>query len=210
MVAVFLAHHDVDGSAEGGNATGHELGGGEEFDALHHGDVDGDVEEEMSGLGIGDVHAVEEENHLVKGSSAHGEVALDIVAAARAEVDAGKERNEVADGADRRVGEIVSGENRRRLGRAEKGVRRSNDSDGGKEAFVEGVFRLGECLHGEQEGAEGEYGSGFLELAVGNVGGQTANVDYPMQGIEGGIGRTAEASETKRTGFVLNVLVHLG
>ena len=96
MVTIFLAHHDVDATAEGSDAPSHELGGREELDTLHHGDVDGNVEEEMACLGVGEVDAVEEDDHLVEGASAHGEVALHIVAAAGAEVDAWQQGDEDA------------------------------------------------------------------------------------------------------------------
>ena len=142
VVAVFLAYYDVDAAAEGGDAPRHELGRGEEFDALHHADVDGHVEQMVSGLGVGEVDTVDEQNDLVEGAATHGKVALHIVAATCAQVSPRQHRYEVAKGVDGSVGEILRGEHRRRLGRAEEGVRLSNDVDGGQEAFVGVVVGL--------------------------------------------------------------------
>ena len=116
MVAVFLAHHNIHGTAEGGDAACHELGRGQQFDALYHGDVHGQVENVVAGLRISEVDAVEKQHGLVEGASTHGEVSLHIVASARAQINARQHRNEVAKCADRRVGKMLSGEYRRRLG----------------------------------------------------------------------------------------------
>ena len=209
MVAVFLAYYDVDAAAEGSDAPRHELGWGEEFDALHHADVDGHVEQMVSGLGVGEVDTVDEQNDLVEGAATHGKVALHIVAAACAQVSPRQHRYEVAKGVDGSVGEILRGEHRRRLGRAEEGVRLSDDVDGGQEAFVGVVVGLCRGLQGEEEHAEGGDGCGLVQLAVGNVGGQVADVHYPVQGVVGGIGRAAVATETERRGSGLFVLIHV-
>ena len=95
---------------------------------------------------------------------------------------------------------MVSGEHRRRLGRAEKGVRWSNNLYSGQEAFVGVVVGLRQGLHGHQGDAEGENSCGLVQLPVGNVGGYVADVHHAMQGVESGVGRTAESTETERSG----------
>ena len=97
-VAVLLADHDVYGSAEGYDTTCHTLGGRQQLDAFYHRDVDGDIEGVVTCLGIGEVDAVEHDEHLVKGASAHREVALYVATAAHTEIYPGELCHEVADG----------------------------------------------------------------------------------------------------------------
>ena len=58
---------------------------------------DGDVEVEVAGLGVVDAEAVEQDEGLLEGGAAEGEVGLDAVAGAGLEVEGGVLAEEVDD-----------------------------------------------------------------------------------------------------------------
>ena len=90
-----LGGDEVDGAAEGVGAVEGGAGAVEDVDAGDGFEGDGDVEVEVAGLGVVDAEAVEEDEGLLEGGAADGEVGLDAVAAAGLEVEGGVEAEEV-------------------------------------------------------------------------------------------------------------------
>ena len=89
---------EVDGAADGVGAVEGGAGAVEDVDAGDGVEGDGDVEVEMAGLGVVDAEAVEEDEGLLEGGAADGEVGLDAVGGAGLQVEGGVLAEEVDDG----------------------------------------------------------------------------------------------------------------
>ena len=89
---------EVDGAADGVGAVEGDAGAVEDVDAGDGVEWDGDVEVEVAGLGIVDAEAVEEDEGLLEGGAAEGEVGLDAVGGAGLQVEGGVLTEEVDDG----------------------------------------------------------------------------------------------------------------
>ena len=176
LVAIGVGDYYVHRSAERHNATCHQLRGGEQLHPLHHGDVDGHVEVVVAGLRVGEVDAVEQHHHLVESAAVDGDITLHVVGAATAEVEAGEQGKQFAYRADRSVLEIVSGEHRRRIRVACKGVGGEHHAYFGQSNGTRLVPALGHSLLAEGQGHNnGTKGNGFVQLPVGDICGQTAD-----------------------------------
>lgn len=133
------------------------------LDAVNGGEVDGDVEVEVSGLRLGDVYAVEHDDGLVECAAAHGDVGLHAVCAACADVDTGQVveqflkvlRGEGADVAAAERGYHAQSV-RRDFGGAACGHLHLADfaGEGGGNGVVNGVERL--CCREKEGGQQGE------------------------------------------------------
>ena len=89
---------EVDGAADGVGAVEGGAGAVEDVDAGDGVEGDGDVEVEVAGLGVVDAEAVEEDEGLLEGGAADGEVGLDAVGGAGLEVEGGVLAEVVDDG----------------------------------------------------------------------------------------------------------------
>ncbi len=86
---------EVDGAADGVGAVEGGAGAVEDVDAGDGVEGDGDVEVEVAGLGVVDAEAVEEDEGLLEGGAAEGEVGLNTVGGAGLEVEGGVLAEEV-------------------------------------------------------------------------------------------------------------------
>src|ERR1039458_9795721 len=101
-----LAGEEVDCAADGVGAVEGGAGAVEEVDAGDCVEGDGDVEVQVAGFGIVDAEAVDEDEGLLEGGAADGEVGLNAFAGAGLEVEGGVGAEEI-DGAIGADGEIV-------------------------------------------------------------------------------------------------------
>ena len=92
---VGLGGDEVDGAAEGVGAVEGGAGAVEDVDAGDGFERDGDVEVEVTRLGVVDAETVEQDEGLLEGGAADGEVGLDAVAAAGLEIEGGVQTEEV-------------------------------------------------------------------------------------------------------------------
>ena len=88
---------EVDGAADGVGAVEGGAGAVEDVDAGDGVERDGDVEVEVAGLGVVDAEAVEQDERLLEGGAADGEVGLHAVGGAGLEVEGGVEAEVVDD-----------------------------------------------------------------------------------------------------------------
>ena len=97
-IAVFGASDDVDGSSEGLASVDSAGSSFDDFDALDVIDVDGEIDGQMAGVGIGDVDAVEQDGELILGSAVHADVGLNAEASTLPDVHSCGEFQQVVDG----------------------------------------------------------------------------------------------------------------
>ena len=81
--------YNVDSAAESRQSELADRRSLQNFDTFHRAQIERDVEIGMAGMYIGDVHAVEQNQHLVECAAAHRDVGLCPVGSACADVDAG-------------------------------------------------------------------------------------------------------------------------
>ena len=97
-IAVLVASDDVDGSGEGLASVDAAGSSFDDFDALDVIDVDGEIDGQMAGVGIGDVDAVEQDGELILGSAVHADVGLNAEASTLPDVHSCGEFQQVVDG----------------------------------------------------------------------------------------------------------------
>ena len=88
---------EIDGAADGVGAVEGAARAVEDVDVGDGAEWDGDVEVEMAGLGVVDAEAVEEDDGLLEGGAAEGEIGLDAVGCAGLQVEGGVLAEEIYD-----------------------------------------------------------------------------------------------------------------